>query len=69
MLILTGSWRRVLLRRIVPLLAGGILGLPLGAYVLAHAPEGTLKVIISGVLVVFAAPCSWDTATVSSERG
>lgn len=55
-LILAGSWRHVLVRRIVPLVIGGILGLPLGAYALSQVSPGTLKVAISGAVVASAIP-------------
>jgi len=55
-LILAESWRHVRLRRIAPLLAGAVFGLPLGAYIISNVAPGTLKLAISGVIVVFAIP-------------
>ncbi|KPJ62480.1 MAG: hypothetical protein AMS15_03855 [Planctomycetes bacterium DG_23] len=42
------------LRRIWPLMIAGIVGIPLGTYLLIFLQEGTLKILIGSVIVVFA---------------
>lgn len=46
--------RKVDLRRIWPLMATGLIGLPLGVYVLLVLSEGMLKTIVGVVIVFFA---------------
>jgi len=42
------------LKRIWPLMIAGIVGIPLGTYLLIFLQEGTLKILIGSVIVVFA---------------
>lgn len=54
LLILLEVIRQVDLRRIWPLMATGLIGLPLGVYALLSLSEGALKTIVGAVIVFFA---------------
>lgn len=44
-------WARVDWRRLAPLLAGGLLGVPIGSWLLPHIPLATFKIAVGAVLI------------------
>lgn len=68
-LVLADARRHVDLRRIWPLMAAGVCGLPLGAYVLMAVPAAALKAVIGVIITVFALllMSGWRT-TIRNER-
>lgn len=54
LMVLAGAWRAVRLKTIYPLIAGGLIGLPIGAYLLKTLDSGLFKIGV-GVIVLVAA--------------
>ena len=46
-----GIWARVDWRRLAPLLAGGLLGVPIGSWLLPHIPLTAFKIAVGTVLI------------------
>jgi uncharacterized membrane protein YfcA len=46
-----GIWKRVDWRRLAPLLAGGLLGVPIGSWLLPHVPLAAFKLAVGTVLI------------------
>jgi uncharacterized membrane protein YfcA len=46
-----GIWKRVNWRRLAPLLAGGLLGVPIGSWLLPHVPLAAFKLAVGTVLI------------------
>src|SRR6476620_5603994 len=46
-----GIWKRVDWRRLAPLLAGGLLGVPIGSWLLPHVPLAAFKLGVGAVLI------------------
>jgi uncharacterized protein len=46
-------WAKVDWRRLAPLLGGGLLGVPIGAWLLPHIPVAAFKLAVGTVLVVY----------------
>ena len=55
-LLLSYAFRQVDLRKILPLAAGSLLGIPLGVYIIKVIAPSALKVLIGGLTVFFAIP-------------
>ena len=55
-LLLGYAFREVDLRKIFPLAAGSLLGIPLGVYIIEAIAPSALKVLIGGLTVLFAIP-------------
>ncbi|MBC8274974.1 MAG: sulfite exporter TauE/SafE family protein [Chloroflexi bacterium] len=56
LLILGQSRRHVKAGRTALLAAGSIFGIPLGAYILSHAPVSVLRMLMAALVVIFAVP-------------
>ena len=54
-LIVAQKWRLLEIRRVAPMTVAGVLGIPLGTYVLLAAPEDALRLAIPGLTIVSAA--------------
>ena len=50
-----GIWARVDWRRLAPLLAGGLLGVPVGSWLLPHIPLAAFKIAVGAVLIGYSA--------------
>src|ERR1044072_4501245 len=48
-------WPRVGWRRLAPLLAGGLLGVPIGSWLLPHIPLAAFKIAVGAVLIGYSA--------------
>jgi uncharacterized protein len=46
-----GIWKRVDWRRLAPLLTGGLLGVPIGAWLLPHVPLAAFKLAVGTILI------------------
>ncbi len=53
MLSVAALWRSIDWRTLPIFLAGGILGVPAGVYLLLHLPSGSYRTIIGGLLIVY----------------
>ena len=54
LLIVREAWRSIEFSRVLPMVAAGAVGVPLGNYVLLVAPAESLKVGIAGLILAFA---------------
>ena len=54
LIILYEAWKWVEIRRILPLIVAGIIGMPFGTYLLKVLDVQTLNIIIGSVIVIFA---------------
>jgi uncharacterized membrane protein YfcA len=50
------SIRSLNLRRILPIVVGSLLGIPLGTWIIVFINPSVLKILIGGVIIVFAVP-------------
>ncbi len=48
-----GVWRRFEAGRALPFIVGGVVGVPLGAWLLPHVPPAVFKVALGGLMVVW----------------
>jgi uncharacterized membrane protein YfcA len=48
--------RRLDLKRILPMTVAGLLGIPLGTWIIVFIQPSTLKILVGGVIIFFAAP-------------
>ena len=55
LLSVTSLWRSIDWRSLPVFLAGGILGVPAGAYLLLHLPSGAYRAVIGGLLIAYGA--------------
>jgi uncharacterized protein len=53
MLSVAALWRSIDWRTLPIFLAGGILGVPAGVYLLLHLPGGSYRTVIGGLLIVY----------------
>jgi len=68
-MVLTSSFRRVDLRRILPMSIGSLAGIPLGVFIITVISPSALKILIGGITVFFAIPLAFGfTRTFRRER-
>ncbi len=57
--LLPWTWRSFDLKKILPLAAASLLGIPLGAYIIRIISPSTLKVFIGWLVIIFAVPLAF----------